>query len=77
MNSSKLPCGVHELHEVIVVVDGRGHCRVVFVPLLTSESAVLVCISEVLEKLHEHLIFSHLAFLDLRVEFSVVHSSEP
>ncbi len=72
---SKLPSGVHELYEVVVVVDRGGYCCVVLVPLLAGEGAVLVRVAEVLQELHEDLVLSHLALLDLRMEFAVVHPS--
>lgn len=66
---------IYELDEVVVVVDGRGDGGVVLVPLSAGEGAILIGVAEVLEELHEDLVFGHFALLDLGVEFAVVHTS--
>ena len=55
---SNLPGGLHELHEVVVVVNGRGDGGVVVVPLGLGNNAVIVFISEVGEELEEGLVLS-------------------
>lgn len=69
-----MPGSLHKLDEVVVVVYGGGHGGVVFVPLVSLDSAIPVLVTEVLKELQEHLIFGHLAVLDLRVHGAVIDS---
>jgi hypothetical protein len=75
-HSLELPGGLHELDEVVVVVNRGADSGIVLVPLGSLDFAVAVSVAEVLEELHEHLVLGHLAILDLRVHAAVVHSPQ-
>lgn len=72
----ELPGGLHELNEVVVVVDGGANGSVVFEPLLLSDLTIVVLVAEALEELQEDLVLGHLAVLDLGVEGGVIDTSE-
>ncbi len=66
--SIKSPSGLHELHEVVIVVNRGRHSGVVIIPLGSCDSAVSVLVAEVGEELKENLILGQLTVDDLRVE---------
>lgn len=66
------PGGLHQLHVVIIVVDGGANGGVVLEPLLLGDLTIVVSVSEVLEELKEDLVLGHFAVLDLGVELAVV-----
>ena len=72
LQHSELPGRLHELDEVIVVVNGRRDSGVVVVPLSTLNTAISVSVTEVSQEFEENLVFSHLSGDDLRVEGGVV-----
>lgn len=70
--SVELPGGLHELDEVVVVVDGRANGGVVLLPLGGLDFAIAVAVTEVLEELQEDLVLGELTVLDLGVHGAVV-----
>ena len=72
LDSVKSPGGLHELHEVVVVVNGRADGGVVLLPLGRADLAVAVLVAEVLEELQEDLVLGELTVLDLGVHAAVV-----
>lgn len=72
----EFPGGLHELHEVIIVVDGGADGRVVLEPFLLGDLTIVVSVSEVLKELKEDLVLGHLAGLHLGVELGVVDSAQ-
>ena len=73
---SELPGVAHERHEVVVVIDVGRYCGVVVVPLLTSDNAVAVFVTEAREELHEDLLVSHLSALNFGVLAAVIDDSQ-
>ena len=74
--SVESPRSAHELHKVIVVVDGCGHSSVVLVPLGAGNDSVAVSVSEVSQEFKEHFVLGHFARLHFRVHRCVVDSSQ-
>jgi hypothetical protein len=74
--SVELPGGLHELDEVLVVVNRGADSGVVLVPLVFLDLAVSVFVAEVGEELDEDLVLGHLAALHLGVHGAVVDASE-
>ena len=74
--SLNLPSSLHELDEVVVVVDVGGDGSVVVVPLFLCDDAVTVLVAEAGQELHEDLLFSHFARLDLWVLARVVDDAQ-
>ena len=72
----KPPRGLHELDEVVVVVNGGADSGVVLVPLIALDFAVAVLVAEALEEFKEDLVFGLLAALHLGVHAAVVDTSE-
>lgn len=56
-----MPSCFHQLVEVLVVLDDAGDCSIVVIPLLASDHAVIVSITEVGEELKEGFIFRNLS----------------
>ena len=74
--SVKLPGSLHELDEVVVVVNRGADSGVVLVPLISLNLTITVSVAEVLKELQEHFILGLLAGLHLGVHAAVVHASE-
>ena len=74
--SVKLPGSLHELDEVVVVVNRGADSGVVLVPLISLNLTITVSVAEVLKELQEHLILGLLARLHLGVHAAVVDASE-
>ena len=72
----KFPCIAHQLNEVGVVVDVSGHGSVVVVPLLDSDDAITVAVTEACEELDENLFVGHLAADNLGVGTAIVDDAE-
>ena len=72
----EFPGSLHELDEVIVVVDGGRDSGVVLVPLISLDLSIVVSVTEVLEEFQEHLVFGLLAVLHLGVHAAVVDALE-
>ena len=72
----KVPCALHQHHEVVVHIDRGGHGRVVVVPLGAGDDSISVDISKASKELKEHLVLSQLSTVDLGVHAAVVHTSE-
>ena len=72
----KFPGGLHELNEVVVVINGGGDGGVVLVPLGTLDFAIAVLVTEAVKELQEDLVLGHLAGLDLGVHGAVVDATE-
>ena len=75
-HSVELPGGLHELNEVVVVVNGGADSGVVLVPLISLDLSIVVSVTEVLEEFQEHLVFGLLAVLHLGVHAAVVDALE-
>lgn len=73
---SDFPGGLHELHEVVVVVNGGGDSGVVVAPLLAVNFTITVFVTEVSEELEEDFVLSHLSGDNLRVHVGGVDSLE-
>jgi len=73
---SEFPGGLHELDEVVAVINRGGHGGVVVSPLGAGDLTVTVLVTEVGEELKEHLILSHLTGDNLGVHVSGVHTLE-
>lgn len=73
---SESPGSLHQLDEVVVVVNRGTDSRVVLVPLVPLNFSVTVFVSEVGQELEEDLVLGHLAVLHLGVEAAVVDSLE-
>ena len=58
---SLMPSRFHQLVEVLVVLDDAGDCSIVVIPLLASDHAVVVSVTEVGEELKEGFIFRNLS----------------
>ena len=74
--SVELPGSLHELDEVIVVVNRGADSGVVLVPLISLNLTITVSVAEVLKELQEHFILGLLAGLHLGVHAAVVDASE-
>ena len=74
--SVELPGSLHELDEVIVVVNRGADSGVVLVPLISLNSTITVSVTEVLKELQEHFILGLLAGLNLGVHAAVVDASK-
>ena len=61
---------------MVVVVDAGADGSIVFIPLLSINFSVAVPVVEVSQKLHEHLVFSHLASLYFGMHRCVVSASQ-
>jgi len=61
---------------VLIIVNAGGYSCVVLIPLLSIYSSISVCVVEVSEELHEDLVLSHLAALNLGVHVRVINATE-
>jgi hypothetical protein len=72
--SIKFPGSLHELNEVVIVVNGGWDSRVVIIPFISLDLSISVFITEVSEELKEDLILSHLSWDNFGVEAGVVNT---
>ena len=72
----EFPAGLHQVDEVLALLDIVTHCSVVVVPLRVGDGAVLVLVAEALQELSEDLVEAHLAGDDLGVVRAVEDLSD-
>ena len=61
---------------MFIIVNAGGYSCIVLIPLLSVNSSISVCVVEVSEELHEDLVLSHLATLNLGVHGRVINAAE-